>query len=115
MAMSEFEIKRCEKKLDKFINEHRPSVHVRERYDISYKINNQSVELFEIRPKFRNPSEKLKILIAKATYVKTQNIWKIYWQKSDLKWHCYEPVPTVKYLEEFLSVVSENKYHCFFS
>ena len=115
MAISEFEIKRCEKKLDKFIDEHRPPIHVREQLDIGYQIENQSVVLFEVRANFRNPSEKLEVPIAKATYVKTQKEWKIYWQKSDLKWHVYEPVTTVKYLEEFLNVVGNNEYDCFFS
>ena len=115
MAISEFEIKRCEKELDKFIDEHRPPVHVRDQLDISYQIENQSVVLFEIRANFRNPSEKLDIPIAKATYIKTQKVWKIYWQKSDLKWYAYEPVATVKHLEEFLSVVGKNEYDCFFS
>lgn len=115
MAISEFEIKRCEKELDKFIDEHRPPVHVRGQLDISYQIENQSVVLFEIRANFRNPSKKLDIPIAKATYIKTQKVWKIYWQKSDLKWHVYEPVATVKNLEEFLTVVGKNEYDCFFS
>ncbi|MEL0630815.1 DUF3024 domain-containing protein [Psychromonas aquatilis] len=115
MAISEFEIKRYEKELDKFIDEHRPPVHVRDQLDINYKIENQSVVLFEIRANFRNPSEKLDIPIAKATYVKTQKVWKIYWQKSDLKWHEYEPVAIVKYLEEFLNVVGQDEYDCFFS
>lgn len=115
MAISEFEIKRCEKELDKFIGEHRPPAHVRDQLDIGYRIENQSVVLFEIRANFRNPTEKLEVPVAKATYVKTQKVWKVYWQKSDLKWHSYEPVATVKYLEEFLNVVSENQYHCFFS
>ncbi|HIP75677.1 MAG TPA: DUF3024 domain-containing protein [Psychromonas hadalis] len=114
MAMSEFEIKRCERELNKFITEQRTPVHVREQPDISYRIENQSVELIEIRPDFRNPSEKMEMPFAKATYVKKKNVWKIYWQKSDLKWHSYDPVPTVKYLEEFLSVVSKNECDCFF-
>lgn len=27
--------------------------------------------------------------VAKATYVKTQNIWKVYWMRADLRWHAY--------------------------
>jgi len=38
---------------------------------------------------------------------------KIYWQRSDLKWHEYEPNLEVRFLEEFLTIVAENK-HCYF-
>lgn len=115
MAISEFEIKRCEKELNKFLDEHRPPAHMREQIDISYRMENQSVVIFEITADFRNPSEKLEIPVAKATYVKSQKLWKIYWQKSDMKWHVYEPVATVKYLEDFLNVVGINEYDCFFN
>ncbi|MFT6895726.1 MAG: hypothetical protein ACJA13_000123 [Paraglaciecola sp.] len=115
MTMSEFEIKRCERELEKFLTEYRPPVHLRNEVDISYRISNQSVEIFEIRPDFRDPKQKIELFVAKATYVKSQNIWKIYWQKSDLKWHKYEPNPTVKLFEEFLSVVGKDQYECFFS
>lgn len=51
--------------------------------------------------------------VAKASYVKTQGIWKIFWQRADLKWHRYEPTPAVETLEEFLAVVEKDEYACF--
>ncbi len=50
MAISEFEIKRCKRELDKFMEAKRPPVHIRKELDFGYNIENQSVELFEIRP-----------------------------------------------------------------
>ncbi|MGH8716972.1 MAG: DUF3024 domain-containing protein [Burkholderiales bacterium] len=29
--------------------------------------------------------------VAKATYVKAQDVWKVFWQRADLKWHRYDP------------------------
>ena len=52
--------------------------------------------------------------MAKATYVRSQNIWKVYWQRADLKWHSYDPDPEVDSIEDFLSVVDADKYACFF-
>ena len=114
MAISEFEIKRCEKALEKFMAKHRPPVHIRNELDLSSRIENQSIELFEIRPQWDNPSKKIECSVAKATYVKTQKLWKVYWQRADLKWHSYAPVPTVKTFEEFLKVVGEDQHACFF-
>lgn len=114
MAISEFEIKRCERELEKFIAAKRPAPNLRHKLDLGYRIENQSVELFEIRPEWRNPAKIMQLPIAKATYVKTDKIWKIYWQRQDLRWHRYDPVPQVKQLEEFLSVVDEDAHACFF-
>jgi len=114
MAISEFEIKRCERELEKFLEKKRPPVYVRKQLDFGYTIENQSVKLFEIRPDWRDPENIRHSPFAKTTYVKKQKVWKIYWQRQDLKWHSYQPVPEVKYFEEFLTVVSEDVHGCFF-
>ena len=114
MAISEFEEKRCERELQKFMDVRRPPAHIRNEVDLRYRIKNQSVEIFEVRPEWRNPENKIEIPIAKTTYVKAQKHWKIYWQRQDLKWHSYQPVPTVDLFEEFLAVVHEDANACFF-
>lgn len=114
MAISEFEIKKCEKEIEAFMKARRPPAHIRSELDLGYRISGQSVEIFEIRPKWRNPSEKMEHAVAKATYVKTQKCWKIFWQRADLKWHGYNPAPEVKSVKEFLNIVSEDKHACFF-
>jgi hypothetical protein len=40
--------------------------------------------------------------------------WKVYWQRADLKWHGYQPVPAVRTIEEFLRLVDEDPYATFF-
>ena len=114
MAISEFEIKRCEKELEKFLEQNRPPAHVRAQVDLGYRIAGQSVEIFEVRPGFRDPSTKTEISVAKTTYVKSQKVWKVYWMRQDLKWHSYPPAPQVRYLEEFLALVKEDANACFF-
>jgi hypothetical protein len=51
MVFSEFEIKRIEKSVDKFMEKRRPAPHIRNQVDLGFKIKNQSLELFEIRPR----------------------------------------------------------------
>jgi len=114
MAISEFEVKRCERAIEKFMAKRRPPVHIRHEVDLGSRIEKQNVEIFEIRPQWDNPSNRIETPIAKATYVKTQNMWKVYWQRANLKWHSYEPLPTVRTLEEFLDVVGEDQHSCFF-
>jgi hypothetical protein len=114
MAISEFEVKRCEREIEKFFGLRRPPAHLRSQLDFGYRIDVQSVELFEIRPNWRNPEKKMELPFAKATYVKKEQVWKIFWQRQDLKWHSYTPAPKVRHFEEFLSIVSEDKEACFF-
>jgi len=114
MVMSEFELTRCLNKLDEFINKHRPPASIRDQVDMIYQLKKGSVEIIEIRNRYANITEKLVVPIAKAIYVKPQKSWEIYVKKADSKWHLYEPKPTVKFLEEFLGIVAENKSGCFF-
>lgn len=114
MAISEFELKRCEKEMDKFLAVRRPPVHIRNQLDFGYRIENQSVTLFEITPNWQNSAEKIECGFAKATYVKKDKIWKIYWQRKDLNWHSYKPAPSLQFFEDFLSIVNEDANACFF-
>lgn len=115
MAFSEIEEKRVEKAVGRYIERRRPPPNIRPELDLGFRISGQSVELFEIRPVWRgSPGEKHELPYAKATFVKTQRVWKIYWQRADLKWHRYEPVPTQAHLEDVLAVIEQDECHCFY-
>ena len=114
MALSELELKRCEKVLAQFLKHRRPPLHIRSQLDISYKISGHSVEIVEIRPDWQDKTNQIETPIAKATFVRTENHWKVFWMRRDLKWHGYEPNPEVKTLEAFLNVVDRDEYGCFF-
>ena len=113
MAISKFEIKRIESIISKFVESKRPPVHIRNKVDLNFRVSNQSVEIFEIRPQYSKPNVKIEISVAKATYVKSREVWSIYWMMSDLKWHRYAPNPEVKLLEDFVTIVGEDENRCF--
>lgn len=86
MALSELEIARVRKALDAFIEKRRPPPHIRPKLDLSYRISGQSVEIFEIRPVWRGQAgEKLEHGVAKATFVRTTGVWRVFWLRRDLK------------------------------
>jgi hypothetical protein len=114
MTFNELEQKRIDKTVGAFIDKRRPPPHIRPELDLGFRVKGQSVEIFEVRPDWRSPGEKMELPVAKATYVKTQRVWKVYWQRSDLKWHAYPPQPEVASLEDFLSLVDEDEHSCFF-
>ena len=115
MAISEFETKRYEQVVARYVNSRRPPPHVRPELDLGYRVSGQSIEIFEIRPVWRGaPGEKFENPVAKATYVKLHNTWKLYWQRADMKWHRYDPDVTIETLEEVLAVVERDEYGCFY-
>jgi len=114
MAFSEFETKEYERIVHGFVEKRRPPSNIRHELDLSFRIKNQSVEVFEIRPVWNNPYETLEIRVAKATFVRTQAVWRVFWQRADLKWHRYDPEPEVPRLEDFVALVDRDQYGCFF-
>jgi hypothetical protein len=113
MALSEFEIKKVKKAAEAFLSIKRPPPHIRKQLDIGYRIDSQSVEIFEIRPDWQDESVILEHSVAKATYVKTRKAWNIFWQRADLKWHRYEPATSVKSIDEFFVTVADDPFACF--
>ena len=74
MVLSEFEIKKVEKAAEAFLSVKRPPLHIRKQLDIGYLIDGQSIEIFEIRPDWKDESLIRNHPVAKATYVKTQGV-----------------------------------------
>lgn len=114
MALSEFERRYCESIVARYVERHRPPVHLREKVDLAYRIDGQSVEIFEIRPLFQRPLEKIEEGVAKATYVRKRGIWRVFWRRADLKWHRYDPEPEVRTFEEFIELVERDEWNCFY-
>ena len=115
MALAEIELARVRKAMDAFMQQRRPPPHIRPKLDLGFRVAGQSIEIFEIRPRWDGPpDEKHESPVAKATYVRARDVWRVYWQRRDLKWHSYEPKPEVKSAEEFASLVAEDANACFF-
>ena len=99
--------------MDNYLEKVRPPLNIRKQLDLGYIIERQSVILTEIRPGRLNPEQYRDLPYAKASFIKSKNIWKIYWMRGNLNWYLYNPVPEVSTLNEFLTIVDEDAFHCF--
>jgi Protein of unknown function (DUF3024) len=99
--------------MEAYLMHSRPPEEIRNQIDLGYKVEEQSVIVFEIVPNWRNPIEKMEHNVAKATYIKKDNNWKIFWFKSDMKWHNYNPIPKVPNLKTFVKVINDDEHNCF--
>jgi hypothetical protein len=100
--------------MENFIEKKRPPIEIRNQLDIGYKIEDQSIILFEIRPDWDNQEIIKEYPFAKTTFIKKNNNWKVFWMRADLNWHTYSVKPTVKKLNDFTDLVFEDKHQCFF-
>lgn len=103
-----------EKLVAAFVRKHRPKPQLRSALDLGYRIHEQSVEIFEIRPTWRDASARIEIPIAKTTYVRTRLCWRVLCQMRGPNWSCYAPCPEVARIEEFFDLVEQDKTGCFF-
>ena len=99
--------------IENYITYIRPPEEIRDQVDVAYRVIKQSVIIYEIRPDWQDSSIKLDIDIVKATFVKKDNVWKVYWIRQDLKWHLYKPNPVVQNLLEFVRLVEKDEFGCF--
>ena len=99
---------------DEFWTHRRPPLHLRDEVREGHRIEDQSIELFLNRPVFQRPGKWTEEKIAKIRYIRSRDVWEIYWQRADLKWHRYEPYPKAKTLSAALSKINEDAHACFF-
>ena len=99
--------------MEGYLERVRPPVEMRSKIDISYRIDNQSIFIYEIRPRPDGSGDIMHNDVAKTTFVKNNNQWKIFWKRASLKWDPYEPEPIVKTLQEFITTVENDSYGCF--
>lgn len=115
MSFDDLQWARTKRVTEEFIERKRPPENIRDKIDLGYDIDrdDQSVEIFEIRPDWRDPEEVVHTPKAKLKYVKSRDIWALYWIRGDGKWHKYQPVPQALSLERALKVVEEDELSCF--
>ena len=99
--------------LENFIEKCRPREEIRDQLDIAYRIDNQSIIIYTIRPVFMVPGKKVHTDVAKATWVHTRSVWKIFWKRASGKWFGYESPSTVEKIEDFLKEVDADPHGCF--
>jgi hypothetical protein len=114
MAFNDNEIARYAGLIEELIwAKRRPSLHLRGKVREGQRIKGYEIELFLVRPHFRDPTHWIETPIAKTRYVKSRKVWRVFWQRADLKWHRYAPRPEVKSLTAFLKLVDEDAHCCF--
>ncbi|MEO6549953.1 MAG: DUF3024 domain-containing protein [Ferruginibacter sp.] len=106
LSILEYEIKKLTEAM-------RPPVELRDEVDVGYKFEKNSLEIFEIRPKWDDKSVMQNYPFAKARFIKSKSIWKIYWRRASGNWDLYVPNPEVRQVSDFFKLIDEDKHGVF--
>jgi hypothetical protein len=73
--------------MENFLSGKRPPEHIRNKLDIGYKIEDQSIIIFEIRPQWDKPEVIREHAFAKTTFVKVVVIASLVYSYNNLNIH----------------------------
>ena len=113
MSFSEIELKHISDTVGKMC-ERRSPVQFRDKLRTIFEVKGHNVTVYEERPHWKNPQRWLSLPVVKFKYVRTDNVWKLYWMRSDMQWHFYEMSRDTKTLEELVKEVDSDTYGEFF-
>jgi len=112
MAFNDLEFQAVNKEVKLFVDSIRPPSHIRPELDIVYSINEQTIDIGQLRPVWRGePGETHILPNARIKYFRSLDRWKLYWMRKDLKWHLYS---TELSLTDALELVRADPNYCFF-
>ncbi len=112
MGFTEIELHKI-KKIVGTLCEKRSPVHIRDKLRLEYKVENQDIIIFEVRPRWDNPSEQIWSPCAKLKFVRSQNTWRLFWQRADMKWHKYVPLESGD-VGRLVAEIDADPHSCFF-
>lgn len=96
-----------------FWSKRRLPLHIRDQIREGQRMEGQSIELFFVRSLFNDPSRTVEEPIAKLTFVRSSEVWRIFWKRADGNWHRYQPFPKAATLEAALRVIDQDANGCF--
>lgn len=99
---------------DVFWSRRRPPLNLRGQVREGQRFTQQSIDLFIVRPAYQRPRESFEQPIARVRFVRSRNVWRLFWPRADGKWHGYRPCPEVSSLRDALCVIDGDAHHCFF-
>lgn len=112
MAFTDLELKLIDKIVGGLCREMNSPEFIDE-LSIEYRIDRHDVVLFEKRPAYQQHDRTTEIPAAKLKYFRTQNEWRLFWMRGDLKWHAYKPFTKSRRLSDLVAVVKDDPHGCF--
>jgi hypothetical protein len=113
LAFSELELKRIEGVVGPFCRRRSPA-HARHQVRTEYRVNGHDVLIVEVRAVWDDPKKWMEHGVAKLKFNRKAREWKLFWQRSSLKWQTYEPLAANRDLATLVAEIDRDPSCCFF-
>jgi len=113
MAFSEIELKRIDNEVGGLCKKRSPA-HIKNKLSLEYRIKGHEILIYERRPQWDNPSNWIECPVAKIKYVRTSNVWQLFWQRANGKRVGYEPLPFSEDIKSLVEEIDSDPHGCFF-
>lgn len=114
MPLPDVQLRECMSAAGAFLEKRRPRPEIRDQLDFRADISESEVVIMEVRPAYNDKNRKIEHPVAKAKWIGTKKVWRLFWMRADLKWHTYEPGARLKTIGKVLDEVDRDPYGCFF-
>jgi len=79
MSFNELETQKIKNVIEaELMAKRRPPMEIRSQVDLNYRLEKQSVIIFETRQHWADSNHQIESEIAKITYVKSRKLWKLF-------------------------------------
>jgi hypothetical protein len=112
MAFSELDLARIDKVVGEFCRKRVPP-HMKSKIDFVYEVVGQTVVIYEKRPHWQEAGRVTRSHVAKFSYTRSSNIWRLYWMRGNGKLLLYEGGES-RDLAVLMRMVDEDRHGCFF-
>ncbi len=114
MPLPATQLQACLQAVGAFIEKRRPPARIRPKLDIRADINGSEVVIYHLRPHFQETHRILELPFAKAKWIDSHQVWRLFWMRASGKWNAYQPFPEAKTIAAILAEVDRDSHCCFF-
>ena len=114
MPLPEPQLRECLSAVGSFIQRRRPPPKLRAQLDYRANIKGSEVVLVEVRPAYNDKRRTIEHAIAKAKWIGSRKVWRLFWMRADMKWHSYQPMPEARTFKAVMTEVERDLHCCFF-
>lgn len=112
MAFNNIEIANIRRCMEFFMEKRRPAEHLRDKLDLQYRIEDDSVIIFEIR-QLTWSNGRVEEPIAKIAHNRHSSSWSLLWMDKNSNWHHYDE-KMLSGFSDAIQLVEENICGYFF-